>query len=145
MTSAQASHAILRGAVIPTLVVGVAAVILGALLRGGNGALGAALGAVIAVTFFAAGQYAVDRILAGNPQLAMASALLVYMTQILVLFLLILLLKNATWLNYRVFSATIIACTLTWIVSSVIMWNRTKVLYVEPHPSVFTTGDEADQ
>jgi ATP synthase protein I len=145
LTSAQASHAILRGAVVPTVVVGVIAVALGALLRGSNGALGAAVGALIAISFFAAGQYAIDRILAGKAELAMASALLVYMTQILVLFLLIAVLKNATWLDSQVFAATIIACTITWIVASVWVWNRTKVLYVEPDPSVFSVRDEADQ
>jgi ATP synthase protein I len=144
-TSAQASHVILRGALVPTLAVGVVAIVLGALTRGTNGALGATLGAVIAVSFFAGGQYAVDKILAGNPDLAMASALLVYMTQILILFVLIAVLKNATWLDAQVFAATIIACTITWIVASIWAWNRTKVLYVEPHPSVFTAGDEADQ
>ena len=145
LTSAQASHVILRGAVVPTLVVGVVAIVIGALLRGSNGALGATLGAVIAVSFFAGGQYAVDKILAGKPEIAMASALLVYMTQILILFVLIGVLKNATWLDSQVFAATIIACTITWIIASVWAWNRTTVLYVEPHPSTFSVPDEADQ
>ena len=144
MTSAQATSVVLRAAVVPTLVVGVLAVILGAVLKGGNGALGAFLGATISIVFFAGGQWAIDKVLAGNPDTAMAGALLVYVVQILVLFVLIAVLKDATWLDGRVFAATIVACTLTWVGASVVAWNRTKVLYVEPVSTV-STDREADQ
>ena len=144
LTSAQASHVILRGAVVPTLVVGVVAIVLGAVLKGGNGALGAALGAVVAVGFFAGGQWGIDKVLKGNPDLALGGALVVYLTQIIVLFLLIALLKDATWLDGKVFAVTILACTLTWVAASAWAWSRTKTLYVEPVSTV-DLHEEHDQ
>jgi ATP synthase protein I len=144
MTSAQATSVVLRTAVVPTAVVGVVAIVLGAVLKGGNGALGAALGAVVAVGFFAGGQWGIDKVLKGNPDLALGGALVVYLTQIIVLFLLIALLKDATWLDGKVFAATILACTLTWVAASAYAWSRTKVLYVEPVSSV-SADEEHDQ
>lgn len=132
LTSDQAARASLRAAVVPTVVVGVLAVVVSTVLAGGLGALGAGLGFVITLAFFVGGQLAVDRVLRGNPQVALGAALLVYVVQILVLFVLIALLQDQTWLNVKAFAATIIACTLTWLGAQVWAWNHVKVLYVEP-------------
>jgi ATP synthase protein I len=144
MTSSQATSVVLRTAVVPTVLVGLVAIVLGAVLKGGNGALGAALGAVVAVVFFAGGQWGIDKVLKGNPDLALGGALVVYLTQIIVLFVLIALLKDATWLDGKVFAMTILACTLTWVGASVFAWSRVKTLYVEPVSTV-STDEEPDQ
>lgn len=132
MTSDQAARASLRLTVLPTVVVGVLAIVISTVVAGSLGALGSVLGFVITIVFFAGGQYVVDKVLRKSPETAMGTALLVYMTQIVVLFVLIAVLKDATWLNVKAFAGTIMACTLTWLGASVWAWNRTKVLYVEP-------------
>jgi len=132
MTSDQAARASLRLTVLPTVVVGVLAIVISTVVAGSLGALGSVLGFVITIVFFAGGQYVVDKVLRKSPETAMGTALLVYMTQIIVLFVLIAVLKDATWLNVKAFAGTIMACTLTWLGASVWAWNRTKVLYVEP-------------
>lgn len=132
LTSDQAARASLRLTVLPTVVVGVLAIVISTVVAGSLGALGATLGFAITIIFFAGGQYVVDKVLRKSPETAMGTALLVYMTQIIVLFVLIALLKDATWLNVKAFAGTIMACTLTWLGASVWAWNRTKVLYVEP-------------
>ena len=132
MTSDQAARASLRLTVLPTVVVGVLAIVISTVAAGSLGALGATLGFAITIIFFAGGQYVVDKVLRKSPETAMGTALLVYMTQIIVLFVLIAVLKDATWLNVKAFAGTIMACTLTWLGASVWAWNRTKVLYVEP-------------
>jgi ATP synthase protein I len=132
LTSDQASRAALRATVVPTVVVGLLAIVVSTVVAGGLGALGATLGFVITIVFFAVGQYLVDKVLRTSPETALATALLVYVTQILVLFVLIALLRDATWLNARAFAATILACTLTWLGASVLAYSRMKVLYVEP-------------
>jgi len=86
----------------------------------------------------------VTRILSGNPELALSGALLVYMTQILVLFGLIVVLKDATWLNPKTFALTIVLCTITWMLMLVWGTQRIKVLYVEPVPDP-EPAPEADQ
>jgi ATP synthase protein I len=144
LTSDQAARVSLRLTVLPTVVVGVLAIVISTVAAGSLGALGSILGFVITIVFFAGGQYVVDKVLRSSPETAMGTALLVYMTQILVLFVLIAVLKDATWLNVKAFAGTIMACTLTWLGASVWAWNRTKVLYVEPVPTV-SPDDEYDQ
>lgn len=132
MTADQATTAVLRWSAIPTALVGVVAILLGALLRGAPGAIAAALGVLIVLAFFGSGQYVLGRILSGNPELALSAALLLYLTQIAVLFILIALLQDATWLDPKVFAITVVLCTLVWTGMSVLVSQRTKVLYVEP-------------
>lgn len=135
LSPTQASAVALRTATIPAVVVGVVAVALGWAFKGPNGALGAALGAVVAIAFFAVGHYVLGRILDGNPELALSAGLLLYLTQVLVLFGLIVLLRDATWLDGRVFGMAILAVTLAWIVGSIIAAQRVKILYVDPSRS----------
>ena len=130
--AAAATSVALRASVILASVAGLAAVVLGAVLGGAHGALGAALGAVITIGFFAAGQYAIGRILSGNADFALSGALLVYLTQILVLFLLIALLKGQEWLDVKWFAGTIVLCTFVWIGAQLWTVNRIKTLIVEP-------------
>lgn len=139
MTSDQATRAVLRASVGATAVVGVLAVVVAYLARGGNGALAATLGASIVVLFFASGQYVLGRILSSNPELVLSAGLLLYLTQIAVLFVLIALLQDATWLDPKVFAITVVACTLTFTGVAVLATQRTKVLYVEP------VGEVADE
>jgi ATP synthase protein I len=140
MPANQATNAVLRGAVVVTSAVAVVAIVAFAILGGGLAALGAALGAVITLVFFASGQWAVTRVLSRNPQFALTGALLVYVLQILALFVLIAVLKDATWLDPKAFAGTIVLCTLTWVLMLVWGTQRFQVLYVEPQT---TSGTES--
>jgi ATP synthase protein I len=123
---------ILRRATLVTLAVGVVCTVVGTVVAGPKGLIAGVLGTVIAVTFFAAGQYIVGRVLKNSPETAFMTALVVYMGQILILFVLLLLLREATFFAPKVFAATIIACAITWILASATVTWRSKVLYVEP-------------
>ena len=123
---------VLRRATLITLAVGVLCTVVGTMVSGTQGLIAGILGTVIAVTFFAVGQYIVARVLQNSPETAFMTALAVYMGQILVLFLLLLVLRDATFFAPKVFAATIMACALTWIVSSAFVTWRSKVLYVDP-------------
>lgn len=118
-----------------TSAVGLLAVVIAAVVGGGLAALGAALGVVITVAFFASGHYAVTRILASRPEIALTGALAVYLGQILVLFVLIALLQDATWLDPKAFAVTIVACTLVWVLMLVWGTQRYRVPTIEPAPS----------
>lgn len=123
---------VLRRATVITLAVGVLCTVVGTAVAGSKGLIAGVLGTVIAVAFFAVGQYIVGRVLKNSPETAFLTALAVYMGQILVLFVLLLVLREATFFAPKVFAATIIACALTWILASAIGTWRSKVLYVEP-------------
>lgn len=112
--------------------VGVVAMLIGGITAGGKGVLAAFLGVVVVVGFFAFGQLVVGRVLRKNPMLALNVALLVYLVQIAVLFVLLLLLRDATFFAPRVFAFTVLVCALTWIGGAVIGFSRSRPLYVEP-------------
>jgi ATP synthase protein I len=123
---------VLRRAGSVTLLAGVICTVVGTILFGSKGLLAGVLGTLIAVGFFATGQYIVGRVLRNSPETAFMTALAVYVGQILVLFILLLVLKNATFFAPRVFAATIIACTLAWIITSAFVTWNSPVLYVDP-------------
>ena len=135
---------VLRRATLVTLVVGVVCTVVGTLLEGSKGLLAGVLGTLIAVVFFAVGQYIVGRVLKNSPETAFMTALVVYMGQILILFVLLLLLREATFFAPKVFAATIIACALAWILTSATVTWRGKVLYVEPVESPAATSPETE-
>jgi ATP synthase protein I len=145
MTAAEATSVVLRAAFIPTAIVGVVAIVLAGVLRGSAGLVAAALAVVVVLAFFASGQYVVGRVLSSNPQLALSTALLVYLTQIIVLFVLIALLQDASWLDPKVFALTVVVCTLVWTGMAVLTTQRTKVLYVDPAPADEPSTPVADQ
>jgi ATP synthase protein I len=123
---------LLRRASAISIAVGIVCTVVGTVIAGMQGLIAGVLGTIIAVAFFATGQYIVGRVLRNSPETAFMTALAVYTGQILVLFIILLVLKDATFFAPKVFAATIIACTLTWIfVSTMVAW-RTKVLYVDP-------------
>lgn len=123
---------VLRRAGGVTAVVGVIAAIVGGFLEGGKGVLGAIIGTIIVLAFFSVGQFALGRVLANNPQLALTMALTLYLAKIGVLLILIIALSGTTAFDTRIFAMTILACTLAWTITEVWIFATTKVLYVDP-------------
>lgn len=126
---------VLRRAGASAVVVGLAATILGAILRGGGGAVGALVAMVLVLVFFSAGQVILGSVLRSNPQMAMTVALMTYLVKIGVLFVFIILFAQTTLFDTKVFAATVVACTIAWTVAEVWVFARTKVLYVDPTSS----------
>lgn len=128
----QFTRTILRGAALPTAVMGLA-ITLGALLFGGGAAaVGALLGTLAVVVFFIAGQLILGGVLKHNPQAALMVAMALYLVKIGVLLVLLVLLKGTEMFDTKVFAIAILACTLTWTTCEVVIFSRSKVLYVEP-------------
>jgi ATP synthase protein I len=123
---------VLRRASAVSIGVGLVCTIVGTIVAGTQGLIAGILGTIIAVGFFATGQYIVGRVLRNSPETAFMTALAVYVGQILVLFIILLVLKDATFFAPKVFAATIMACTLAWILMAMAVAWRTKVLYVDP-------------
>lgn len=115
-----------------TAIVGVIFIIIGAVTRGVGGLLGGVLGALVVLTFFGVGQWVVGRVLERNPQIAMTAALLTFVLQILALLVLLLVLRDATWLDGKWFGFTVFAGIVTWTVGMVIDYSRNRRLTVVP-------------
>lgn len=123
---------ILRAALIPTVVVGVLAVVVAAFVGGGTAALGAALGVLVVVVFFAVGLVVVGRASRVSAYAAMNAAILTYLVKIGVLFAFIVAFKDTTLFDTKAFGLTIVVCTLVWTGFEVRGFTRLQILYVDP-------------
>lgn len=105
----------LRGAAIPTSVVGVGAVLIGLLAAGAKGALAAALATVVVIAFFSVSALAVSWAGKISAQTMMMAALASYVVKILVMMVLVTLVAEVTIWDTKVFGWTVIALALLWI------------------------------
>ena len=103
------------------------------------------------VVFFMAGQLVLGAVLKTNPQAGLMVAMTLHIVKIGVLLGLLLMLRGTTAFDTKTFALTILACTLVWTVCEVVIFSRTKVLYVEPdnvppavQESSLTGGDTRD-
>lgn len=123
---------ILRAALIPTVVVGLLAVVVAAFVGGGKAALGAALGVLVVVVFFTVGLVVVGRASRVSAYAAMNAAILTYLVKIGVLFAFIVAFKDTTLFDTKTFGLTIVVCTLVWTGFEVRGFTRLQILYVDP-------------
>ena len=113
--------------------------------------IGTYVGTAVVLAFFIVGQVVVGRVLRSNPQVGMTAALLVYVLQLLALMIMLVLLREATWLDPKVFGFTVLAGVITWTLASVVVYNRSRRLTVVPGsgpghpdgPASTTAGDSA--
>jgi len=131
-SAATADRRLVLVPLLVTVVAGLASIIVAAVVAGGHGASGAVVGLIVVVAFFGLGQVAVARTLRRAPAVALNVALMVYLLQVAILFVLLILLKRTTWFEPRAFAATIFVGVICWTVASVITLLKTKVLTIEP-------------
>ncbi|MBE1531126.1 MULTISPECIES: hypothetical protein [Actinomadura] len=105
----------LRGAAIPTALVGVGAVLIGLLTAGSKGLFGAALAAVVVIAFFSLSALVVSWAGRISAQTMMLAALASYVVKILVVMVLVTLIDGVSIWNTTVFGWTVIGLALTWI------------------------------
>lgn len=138
------NNSIIIRAAVPTAIVGVIVTIATAISKGSQGLLGAAIGAAIVVVFFTIGQVVLNRVIKTNPAMAMTVAMTMYLVKIAVLFGLLLVFKDTTVFDTKVFALSVLACTLTWTIAEVWAFGTAKVLYVEPGsgPDIIPPSDK---
>lgn len=141
----QFTRTIVRGAALPTAAIGVVISAVVWATMGSSAGIGALLGTVIVVVFFMIGQLVLGGVLKHNPQMGLTVAMTLYIFKIGVLLGLLLLLQDTAAFNTKTFAMTILACTLTGTACEVVIFARTKVLYVEPDnvpPAVQEASDQ---
>ena len=126
------SQKLILRAALPTFIVGALATITGFISSGIEGLIAGVFGTFLVVIFFAAGQLALDKVIRTNPALATSMALLLYLIKIAILFVLLLLFQDTQAFDTKVFAATIVSCTVVWLVAETWAFATAKVLYVEP-------------
>ncbi|GAA3118020.1 hypothetical protein [Streptosporangium carneum] len=123
---------LLKGAAIPTALVGLVVVLVATLMAGGKGALGAAIGVLVVCVFFTVGLVAVSFASRVSPMAMMTAAVVGYAIKILGVMALLKAFESATAFEPKAFGWAAIVCTLAWTVGEMRGFMKLKMLYVEP-------------
>lgn len=134
---------ILRGAAIIAVPVGVAATVVSALVAGVKGLTGGLVAVAVVAVFFGLGMAALMRLTRDKPQLAMTAGLLVYAVQILLIGVFIVVFTGTSLFNGKAFALTLLVTALAWVGGQVRYTLMSKMLYVDPEPSVPAAEEEA--
>lgn len=131
---------VLKSAAIPTLAVGVVAVVVALLLSGAKGALGAAIGTVLVGVFFSISVVAVSYAARVSPQLMAIAAMGSYLIKIVVIMLMLAAFGDTTAWNPKAFAWSVVVGTLVWTAAEVRAFIKTKMLYVDPEAKLPGNG-----
>ena len=123
---------VLRQSAVPTAAVGVLCGVVGALVSGEKGVLGAALAVLVVTVFFMISTVVVGRAARIGPQRLMVTAMVTYLVKVIALAVITAQFVGTTLFNGHVFGFTAIACVLTWCATQVRVWMTSKMFYVEP-------------
>ncbi len=138
--SPVAARTIVRPA-IGVVIAGVAGTVWGAIVAGGPGVIAGIMATIVVLLFFGLGQIAVQKVMANNPAMGLNVALGVYLGQIIVLFILLFALRDATFFDPKVFAGTIVACALVWTTLIVVSLSKRPQAYVEPESTLGLSDD----
>ncbi len=120
--------AMLRGSLVPTLVVGVLAVALAAVVGDARAAWSAALGAALVVVFFSLSLLVMRQTAHLQPVAVMAVVLATYTAKILALGIAMIVLRDAAWLSGQALALSVIGCTVVWLAFEMRAFTRMRVL-----------------
>ncbi|MFI2778734.1 hypothetical protein [Streptomyces sp. ALB3] len=126
---------------VPTAAAGVVTVAVSAALAGGKGAIGAAAGTLVVILFMGIGLGVLQRTAKSLPHLFQSMGLLLYTTELLLLFVFVAAFKDTTLFNPRAFAAAVMVATLAWVAAQIRVHMKTKMLYVEPDSSAGKTPE----
>lgn len=141
--SPNSATAALKRPVLGTLAAGVIGTVIGTLTAGAPGLVAGTMATLVVLGFFGLGQWAIQKVLANNPALGLNAALGVYLGQVIVLFLMLALLKDATFFDPKVFAAVVAVCALVWTALIVATLSKRPTAYVEPE-STLSLSDDPD-
>lgn len=119
--------AMLRGSVVPTLVVGALAVTIAA-FSGPRAAWSAALGAALVVAFFSLSLLVMRQSAHLAPTTVMAVVLATYTAKIVALGAVMVTLTGVNWLSGQALAVAVIICTLVWLAFEMRAFTRLRVL-----------------
>jgi ATP synthase protein I len=123
---------IILSGLIPTAVVGILFAIGSTIFTDAQAGYAALGGMALTLVFFVFGQYIIGRVLLTKPEIGLGVAMIVYLTQLIVLLVLIKLLRDAPWLDGKSFGISILASTLSWTAGSVWVMAKHKNVVIEP-------------
>jgi ATP synthase protein I len=122
---------ILRRSALLTAPVALLMIVLGGVLGGSKGLLGALIGVGLVIVFFGISVLVVGRASKVSPQAMMAAAVGTFVVKILVLIILLSAFQNTTAFNGKWFGLTVIVCVIAYSAAQMVSAMRLKMLYVD--------------
>lgn len=123
---------LIRKSLLPALIVSLACVAVAGLTSGEKGVIGAAVGAVIVLVFFASSPLALGPVTKVSPHLSVLVALTFFFTKVIALVALMVVVLNpegvGKHLDKGALGGTIIVCTLAWTMFQVRAATRSRQL-----------------
>ncbi|MEU6097866.1 hypothetical protein [Streptomyces sp. NPDC047079] len=116
----------------PTAAVGVIAVAVSGAVAGGKGALGAAVGTVLALVFMGVGLYVLQWTAKTLPQLFQAMGLMLYAAQLLLLLIFVALFKGTSLFDPKTFAIALVIATVVWMAAQARAHLKAKIFYIDP-------------
>ncbi|MEW2401391.1 hypothetical protein [Streptomyces sp. NPDC046862] len=117
---------------VPTAAAGVLAVAVSGAVAGGKGAIGAAVGALLAILFMGIGLYVLQWTAKTLPQLFQAMGLMLYVAQLLLLLIFVALFKDTSLFNPKAFAVSLVVATVVWMAAQARAHMKAKIFYVDP-------------
>ncbi|MFJ8359339.1 hypothetical protein [Streptomyces sp. NPDC093984] len=117
---------------VPTASVGAVAVVVSGVVAGGKGAIGAAVGTVLAVLFMGIGLYVLQWTAKSLPHLFQAMGLMLYMAQLLLLLIFVGIFKGTALFNPKAFALALVVTTVVWMAAQARAHMKAKIFYVDP-------------
>ncbi|GEB50495.1 hypothetical protein SCA03_30460 [Streptomyces cacaoi] len=87
------------------------------------------------ILFMGMGLYVLQRTAKSFPHLFQAMGLLLYTTQILLLFVVLVVFRDTTLFDTRTFAFTLLGATVVWVAAQGRAYLKAKIMYVEPEGS----------
>ncbi|GGW34188.1 ATP synthase protein I [Streptomyces lucensis JCM 4490] len=117
---------------VPAAAAGAIAVAVSAAVAGGKGALGAAVGTVLAILFMGIGLFVLQWTAKTLPQLFQAMGLMLYMAQLLLLLIFLAVFKGTSLFNAKAFAVSLVVTTVAWMAAQARAYMKAKIFYVDP-------------
>jgi len=117
---------------VPAAAAGAITVAVSAAVAGGKGALGAAVGTVLAILFMGIGLYVLQWTAKTLPQLFQAMGLMLYVAQLLLLLIFAAVFKHTTLFNPKTFALSLVVTTVVWMAAQARAHMKAKLFYVDP-------------
>ncbi|MEV0239246.1 hypothetical protein AB0I06_04800 [Streptomyces sp. NPDC050674] len=117
---------------VPTAAAGAVVVAVSGVVAGGKGAVGAAVGAVLAILFMGIGLYVLQWTAKTLPQLFQAMGLMLYVAQLLLLLIFVALFKDTSLFNAKAFALGLVIATVVWMAAQARAHMKAKIFYIDP-------------
>lgn len=121
------ADAMLRYAIWPAVVTAVIGIVVASIMYGARGGVAALVGAIVAVASSLGTWWLMRKTADKNPMMVMTGALGGFIGKMIILLLVLMALREITWLHTRSLAFTMLAVVIVWAAMDTVAFRRTKL------------------